>query len=218
MKVVNFTANNSFDVGVKICYWIIDKTYHNNVTVIDDSGIRKESNTTVIYDYSIVDRKFAKLYHTLKGITDSPEKRMFRENNFGDAVEKNKKQSHPYTLCSVTKDKTTQVFGYSKRKPFFYGKKKIIIPMTKTVTNDSVFISKSDYYVAYLCTEIKNMTEASNIKSFIMSEYFQNHAENWRNLDGYGFNYALKYLPPFDKTKPWTNEEVKEFIESFLNE
>jgi hypothetical protein len=37
-------------------------------------------------------------------------------------------------------------------------------------------------------------------------------------MDGYGYNYALKYLPPFDKTKSWTNDEVKQFIESFLND
>jgi hypothetical protein len=53
-----------------------------------------------------------------------------------------------------------------------------------------------------------------NIKSFIFSDYFKAHSQRWKDLDGYGYNYALKHLPPFDKTKSWTNEEVKDFIES----
>ena len=58
--------------------------------------------------------------------------------------------------------------------------------------------------------------QVDNIKSFLFSEYFITHSEQWKLYNGNGFNDALIYLPPFDKTKSWTNEEVKEFIESFV--
>lgn len=217
LKVVDFTADNYFDVGINICSWYCEKSYtSSNITVINHDNVETwQSSLNPIYDYSKVDREFTILYNSLKEVTDSPEKRMFRENNFGEAVSKSPKKSFAYVLHSVNKTGNKEIFGYSKRVPFFYQKKKIVIPMTKTLTDQSILIDTDDYYVAYLCAEVANDQEIKNIKSFILSEYFRQHAEKWRNLDGYGFNYALKYLPPFDTSRSWTNKDVKEFIESF---
>ncbi len=218
LKLVDFRANTYFDVGINICWWLIDKTYtSSDVTVIDITGSSViQSSNTPIYDFSIVDPNFASLYKSLKETTDTPEKRMFRENNFGDAVEKTKSSVYHYPIYSITKDGSKAIFGYSKRIPFFYKKKKIVIPMTKTLTDKSILVDTNDFYVAYLCTEVSSKKEISNIKSFIMSDYFKEHSTKWKNLDGYGFNYALKYLPPFDTTREWTNDEVKEFLESYV--
>jgi tRNA G10 N-methylase Trm11 len=219
LKSVNFATDEYFDVGINICSWIIDKTYKSDqVTVINsDRSTDVQKSSDPIYDYTAVDKDFTVLYNTLKQTTDAPDKRMFRENNFGDAISKEKSKSFTHVLYSVNKESDKEIFGYSKRIPFFHKKKKIVIPMTKTLSDDSILVDTDDFYVAYLCTEIKSQKEIDNIKSFILSDYFKRHSEKWRNLDGYGFNYALKYLPPFDKTKPWTNEEVKEFLEGFLS-
>ena len=217
LKAVNFLANESFDVGVKICYWIVAGNYEGKVSVTDKTGTREEDNETTLYDLSEVDVSFAKIYETLKSMMDKPEKRMFRENNFGDAASKTQDNEFIHPIFSI-KDGKKEIFSYSKRVPFFQGKKKIIVPMTKTVSDDSILVDTDDFYVAYLCTEIEDDKEIENIKSFILSPYFQEHSKQWKQLDGYGFNYALKYLPPFDKTKTWTNDEVKEFIESFVND
>ncbi len=64
--------------------------------------------------------------------------------------------------------------------------------------------------------EVQSKSEVSNIKSFILSDYFIEHSINWKTVDGYGYNYALKYLPPFDTTKQWDNDSVKHFIEGFV--
>ena len=90
--------------------------------------------------------------------------------------------------------------------------------MTKSIDNESIYVGIDDFDVAHLCIDVNNELEVENIKSFIFSEYFKEHSKKWKELDGYGFNYALKYLPPFDKTKFWTNDEVKEFIEGFLDD
>jgi hypothetical protein len=40
LKRVDFTANNHFNVGVKICSWIVDKSYDGDVEIVyDDSTI-----------------------------------------------------------------------------------------------------------------------------------------------------------------------------------
>jgi len=219
LKSVNFASNDYFSVGINICSWVIDKTYKSSqVNVTNSNGSTNiQQSSTPIYDYTIVNKDFTILYNILKQITDSPDKRMFRENNFGDAISKEKTKSFTYVINSINKEGNKEIFGYSKRIPFFHTKKKIIIPMTKTLTTDSILIDTDDFYVAYLCTEIKSQEEVDNIKSFILSDYFKSHSEQWRNLDGYGFNYALKYLPPFDTSKSWTNDEVQVFLESFIN-
>lgn len=219
LKDVDFTTDNHFNVGIKICSWIIDKTYESTqVTVLNsDRTVNVQQNSNPIYDYTIVDKDFTLLYNKLKQETNTPDKRMFKENNFGDAVSKQKSKVFTHTLYSVDKEGNKKTFGYSKRVPYFYNKTKIVIPMTKTLTDDSILSDTNDFYVAYLCTDITNDSQVDNIKSFILSDYFKQHSKKWRELDGYGFNYALKYLPPFNKNKKWKNEEVKEFLESFLN-
>ena len=217
LKLVDFTANDYFNVGIDICGWVVDKTYRSNqVNVIHCDGTSSsQPSSEPIYDYTTVDKEFTLLYNNLKKITDSPEKRMFRENNFGDAIQKTKSKSFSHVIYSINKEGNKEVFGYSKRVPFFHGKKKIVVPMTKTLTENSILVDSDDFYVAYLCTEVKNQKEINNIKSFIMSDYFKQHSEKWKQLDGYGFNYSLKYLPPFDTSKSWTSDEVQAFIESF---
>lgn len=218
LKSVNFSANGYFDVGINICSWVVDKTYGSTQVQVTncDGSIDVQDNANPIYDYTTVDKDFTILYNALKQATDSPEKRMFRENNFGDAISKKKTGAFTHVLYSINKEGDKEIFGYSKRIPFFHKKKKIIIPMTKTLNNDSILFDTEDFYVAYLCTEIKNKTQADNIKSFLLSDYFKEHAEKWRKLDGYGFNYALKYLPPFDTSIKWTSNKVKKFLESFV--
>jgi tRNA G10 N-methylase Trm11 len=217
LKSVDFAANNHFEVGIGICCWTVDKNYQSNqVTVTHCDGTTSlQPSSEPIYDYTTVDKDFTVLYNKLKKITDTPDKRMFRENNFGDAIQKSKSGKFTHIIYSINKDSNKEIFGYSKRVPFFHNKKKIVVPMTKTLTDDSILVDTDDFYVAYLCTEIKNQKEVDNIKSFILSDYFKQHSEKWKQLDGYGFNYSLKYLPPFNTSKQWSSDEVKTFIESF---
>ena len=38
LKQVNFTANDHFDVGSTICYWVVDRTYVGDVTTTHANG------------------------------------------------------------------------------------------------------------------------------------------------------------------------------------
>lgn len=214
LKIVDFRANNHFDVGIGICWWLIDKNYVGEVSVYNNDGVSKQNNTDVIYDYSIVNESFAKLYESLKKVTDTPDKRMFAQNNFGPALSKNKTKDHIYSLHKL-EDKKVKLTYWSSREPYYNTEKKLSIGMTKSLTDDACYVSKDNFDPGYMTIGIKNNKEIDNIKSFILSDYFIEHCNKWKSLDGYGYNYGLKYLPPFDTSKQWTNEKVKEFIESY---
>lgn len=215
LKIVDFRANNYFDVGINICWWLVNKTYTGLVTVYNNISTSQQSKDDVIYDYSTVDEEFSRLYQALKKETDSPEKRMFKQNNFGPALSKTKTKDHIYSLHKL-EEKQIKLTYWSSRKPFNESDKKLSIGMTKSLNDDACFVGKENFDPGYMTISVANAEEVKNIKSFIFSEYFIEHCNKWKSLDGYGYNYGLKYLPPFDKTKHWTNDEVKEFLESYV--
>ena len=50
LKVVDFTADDHFDVGIDICSWIVDKTYTGDVTVVHSNGTDTQNKDQVVYD------------------------------------------------------------------------------------------------------------------------------------------------------------------------
>lgn len=224
LKIVDFTANEYFKEGVDICAWTIDSQYQGDVQIINSDNTIRFVNNNHLIDTSKIDVNFYTLYKKLKDITNSPKKRMFSQNAVDTKTGrrkleelKQKDSTFKYDIYKLHKNQPVLI-QYNKPIPKFYGENKFIISMTKSLSDDSTLISKNDFDVAHLCININNIDEVNNIKSFIFSEYFKNHSNMWKSMDGYGYNYALKYLPPFDKTKKWTNDEVKQFIESFLND
>ena len=217
LKVVDFTANNHFNVGIQICWWMVDKKYSGDVTIKHGDGtITTQSNNNTIYDYSKIDKDFSVLYERLKLATNEPSNRMFMQNAVDTKTGRRLKADSVFQYPVYKIDNgNKKLVQYNKPKPKFYQKLKFIISMTKGFSDSAVVVDIDDYDVAHLCTEINNSLEVDNIKSFIFSDYFIKHSESWKSVDGYGYNYALKHLPPFDKSKPWTNNEVKEFIESY---
>lgn len=216
LKIVDFTADDHFNVGIQICWWMIDKSYIGEVNIVHQRGSLTQPNDEVIHNYSKIDKDFAGLYERLKTVTDTPDKRMFKQNNFGPAMTKVYDAEHPYPLHKLDKGLAKVTF-YSSRVPYFVGKDKFTISMTKGFTDNATVVSVDDYDVGYLTTEVTDADEVANIKSFIFSEYFIKHSERWKSVDGYGYNYALKYLPPFDRTVEWNNQSVEAFLESFRN-
>ena len=217
LTYVDFTADNYFTVGINICSWQIDKTYSGPVTVEHANGTTMEEPGKIIYNYAKADKTFTNLYESLKAVTDKPAKRMFRQNAV--ATDTGRSLTHStefnFPVYKIVNNKAEFV-QYNKPVPKFYNMEKFIISMTKGFNDKAIIISNKDFDVAHLCIDIDNNSEVDNIKSFIFCDYFKEHSQKWKKLDGYGYNYSLKHLPPFDKTKSWTNDEVKEFLESFV--
>lgn len=217
LKIVDFTANDYFSVGTNICWWMIDRSHHSHdVMVYNSKEISTQDNRKVIYDYSAVDKDFATLYENLKKATHSPELRMFKQNNFGPALNKTKTVTHQYSLNKI-EDKQVKLTCWSSREPYYNLDNKLTIGMTKSLNEDAFYVGYENFDAGYMTIKVDSTEEINNIKSFILTEYFIEHCNKWKSLDGYGYNYGLKYLPPFDISKSWTNEEVKDFIESYAN-
>lgn len=222
LKLVDFTVNDYFDVGVKIVLWIVDKNYNGDVVVKNKDETYTVSKNEVIYDYSEINRDFVKLYHALKTATNKPEKRMFSHNavdmTLGRGRVLEKTNGFNYPIYTIDSNGNIKFIQYNKPQPKLHNKRKLVIPISKSFKEEFAIVDDKDFDMKHLAVEIENETEVDNIKSFIFSDAFKSHVEKWKQVDGYGWNYALMYLPPFDKTKHWTNKEVKEFLESFLNE
>jgi len=211
LKEVDFTVEKYFNK--RVCHWVVDKTYTGDVSVTDRNGVFTESKDDVIFDTSRVDKEFGKIYHKLKALTANPKDRMFRQNNHGPALNKSKTDVHVYPLYKLDKGKVINTY-WTKRIPHGVGETKLSLPMTKMMKEEYFLVDTKDFDPGYMCHTVKDETELENIKSFLLSDYFKQHVNKWKQVDGYGYNYAIKYLPQFDTSKKWKNEEVKQFIES----
>jgi len=214
LKHINFTINEFFNVGVSLCYWLVDKKYNGNIEVVTNTGVNYQKPNNPIYNSN--DLEFIEMYTTLKNMTNKPTDRMFGQNAVDTKTGRRMVMDDvfKYPIYKIDKNVGKKLIQYNKPKPKFFGKLKVIIPMTKTLTESSIFTDIDDYDVAYLCIKIDNEKQVNNIKSFLLSDYFINHSKKWKELDGYGYNYALKHLPPFNINIEWTSSMVKEFIEN----
>lgn len=219
LKIVDFTSNRFFNEGIKLCSWFIDNTYNGDVKIIHNDGTDCQSKDELIFDYSEIDKKFTKIYSSLRSVTNVVSNRMFKHN----AIDMSKCRSNvksevfKYPIYKLNSDGTSTLCQYNSVEPKLYGKKTFTISITKKFDESMTVIDDLDYDMTHVSIQIDNDEQVVNIKSFIFSDYFKEIAQHWKNLNGYGWNYALIYLPPFDKTKKWTNEEVKQFIESFVD-
>jgi len=213
IKEIDFSADNDFNVGTKICSWIVDKNYQGDIKITDSNNNVLYSKTGIsIFDPAVVDIDFALLSEKLLKLPI--EDREFKQNNHGPAYNKTKTSEHIYPTYKV-KDGELILSAYTKREPWFCGKLKMSISRSKSFREDIIQVSELDFETQYVTVEIDNDQQVENIKSFLFSDYFMAHMASWKKLWNTGFNDALKYVPPFDKNKQWTSEEVRELFENY---
>lgn len=218
LKYVDFTANNYFDTGVKICSWVVDKTYVGNVTVKCAVSTDSITINSVIYDYSEIDKKFGKLYEALRKFTKDSNNRMFKHNSIDMSKCRSAVQDEvfQYPIYKLNSDGSSTICQYNSVKPKLHGKRSLTVAISKKFDESMTADNDLDYDMTNISTPVTSDIEIENIKSFLFSDYFRNHVAQWKKVDGYGWNYATLYLPVFDKTKKWTSEEVKTFLEDFI--
>ena len=219
LKYIDYTSDSYFSVGSEICSWMVDKEYRGKVAIIGHNGVLDVTNEGPFYDHSKHDPNFVQLYKTLKTVTNKPELRMFKQNiaaaTWGTGRNKVRTEDYQYSIHKIAKTDGKIVTQYNKKEPYFFNRRKVILPLTKSFKAGCEILDTDDYDVNYVCTEINSDETLANILSFVFSEYFVSHVNKWKKLDGYGFNEALKYLPPFDISVKWNSKKVQEFLESF---
>jgi hypothetical protein len=217
LRYVDFNSNDHFTQGIKICSWIIDKKYVGNVDVIVKDKVIEYKKGETIYNFLEINNQFFRLYQNLKFVTKKPQDRMFLQNPVDTKTGRSFTQNDIFTYpVHAIKNNQKIIIQYNKPRPKLFGVNKFIIPITKGFSESSTFVDTDDYNVAHLFVDVESEQQITNIKSFIFSDYFIQHVEKWKKFDGYGYNYALKHLPKFNKNKLWTSEEVKDFMESYV--
>jgi len=214
IKEIDFTAGKHFNVGTKICSWVVDRNYQGDIKVTSDLGISYSKVGTSIFDPSVTDIAFSKLAQKLQKLPIA--NRAFKQNNHGPAYSKTKTKEHIYPTYKV-KDGELILSAYSKREPWYCSKRKMSISRSKSFKENIIQVSNLDFETQYVTIEIETDNQIENIKSFLFTEYFLEHMDRWKKLYNTGFNDALKYVPPFDKNKKWSNTEVKELFENYVS-
>ena len=219
VKEIDFTADKHFNVGAKICSWIVDKTYRDggDIKVISDAGVDYVKFGTSIFDPSVTDIKFAELAQALGKLPIAD--RAFKQNIYATAsASKEQTEEHIYPLHKLDSNGKMFPAVYVKKAPFFYKSIKLSVSRSKSFREDIIVVGDINLDTQYVNIEIENPNQVENIKSFLFSQYFLDHIDKWKKLYNTGFNDALRYVPLFDKNKKWTNDEVKELFENYVSE
>lgn len=220
LRYIDYTADNYFTVGSEICSWMVDKEHSGDVSLYSSAGEEVVKNEGPFYDHSKHDPNFVKLYKALKTATNKPELRMFKQNiaaaTWGTGRNRVKTEEYKYSIHKIDKTKGKIITQYNKKQPYFFEELKVILPLSKSFKPGCDIIDHDDYDVNHVCTGLNSEEALENLRSFVFSDYFLLHVSKWKKLDGYGFNEALKYLPPFDLSKKWNSKTVQEFLESYI--
>jgi len=220
LKSVDFSVNKKFNIGVEVVQWlIIPSKIFKNIKIKTNKLDYFLSSNSIIYNKENIDSKFIKIFQKIKEISKNLNNRMFKSNNIGNIRSFQKNILFKYPICKKENNKNIILY-YSKKEPYFYNQNKYIIPTTKSFNSTiSSFISKNtDFDLNYLCINIENQKEKENIDSFIFSEYFIDLTNKWKKFKSNGFLESAIYLPKFDKTKHWSNNDVKEFFEELIKD
>ena len=214
LKEVNFSIDKDFKEGITVCSWLIDKKYIGDVNVIDyDGNISKSKQMTNVYDLANSNLEFIELMNDLKNVSVS--QRMFIRNgmsNFKNTKSNECTSKFQYPLYKL-ENSVKKIVNYNSKEPYFYKENKVNVGFSKSLSEDAIYYGTEDFEVNYLFTKA-NEDEYKNIKSFLLSDHFINLCDEWSKYTTHGFNYGIYYLPKFDKTRPWTNEEVQSFFEN----
>ena len=216
LSFVNFDAANYFNVGVNICSWIIDKESNIDlVSVKSDGVIFKKSINESLHNNSNIDNYYIDIYEKVMGLTKSQKninKRMFQRNNHGPAFSKNMTDEHIYEIHSVARG--VSKITYTKRVPVFNGENKVIVSNTKALNRENIIISTDNYGPSYFAIPVENELQTNNVLSFVLSPFFINLYQIFRNIRGGMNSVLIDYCPIFDINKNWDNENVKNFFEN----
>jgi hypothetical protein len=207
LKSVDFSAGDYFDVGVDIVAWeVVNGVTFSDVEVTNIDG----TVTSVPAGEEIADSEDMWMYNIISTIKNNPNK-AFKYNNIGPTRSKTKTSEYSYELRQNIKKNSVV---YSKREPYFYGKRKLLISVSKGYNKENLLIDTADYAEAYVCMDLTHVTDAQydNILSFLYNDLFIKLVAKYRLIYKTGFANILVYLPVFDINVSHTDDSIKQFF------
>lgn len=203
LKVIDYTADKMFNVGIKICRWKIDKSYSGDVKVIEEDGTSEYRKYTDVMVQS-KDRLGFELFEKIK---------MNKNKLFiGDQTTNNKRTSEKSNIYKYKIHVNTlkNKIEYSRVKPKLYKQKKIIIHMGMTYNDKNFQISTEDFGQYQNQIPIDNLTDTQiqNIKDFLFSDICINLCKKYRVLYNTGMNNILYSFPKIDYNHKYSEQDI----------
>jgi len=207
LRAVDFTAAKHFNVGVDIVAWEVQKgkTFSQVEVTNKDQSVTYVPNNDEIADITDI-----WLYRIIETLKNNPDK-AFKYNNIGPTRSTVKTVEYSYELKQNIKK---QSVVYSKKEPYYYGKKKLLISISKGYSIDNCLIDTADYAEAFVCMDLTDVTDVqyNNILSFLFNKVFVAIVAKYRVIYKTGFANVLVYLPVFDINKSYTDADVEAFF------
>ena len=204
VMTVNYTANNFFNVGSQIIYWVFCNSYEGDVTVIN------EDNTLSCrgFNESLVQNKDIELINIFEKIKKGKSK-MFVSDQQVNSNQESISEEYCYPVnMNFFKNK----IRYSNVLPKMYGKTKAFISISKTYSFENFNISNEDFGQLHLMVDVTNYNnqQIENLKTFLFNEISMNICNKYKKLYKTGFNNMLYVFPKVDVDISYTNQEVQE--------
>jgi hypothetical protein len=220
LKLVNFTSNKHFNVGVDIIFWVVEKgKKFSNIKVVNNDG----TETIIDAGVDIASNETAWMYNLVNRFKENPNK-MFKYNNLGPVRSDAKTKEYKYELIQ---NLTKNTVIYSKKEPYFHQKKKLLISITKGYNREACFVDTFDYAEAFVAMDLTNVSDRQydNIMNFLFSDIMQKVVAKYRLIYKTGYANILVYMPSIDIDKQYTTNDIVSYLgiaptefEEFLND
>ena len=205
LELVDYSADNDFNVGIEICRWKINKKYKGDVKVVEKNG---DSEYRV--EGEILSQKTDKIGYTLfEKIKENKTKMFVGDQTSNNNREKEQSSIFKYKVhINTLKNKVE----YSSVKPKLYGKRKIVIHMGMAYNDKNFSISEEDFgqYQNQIDITNYNNKQIENIKDFLFNDICVNICKKYRLVYKTGMNNILYSFPPIDFDKKYTDKDVQE--------
>ena len=186
-KYIDYSANNYFNVGVKIISWQINKNKQNPIIINSDNTIEKITNHFMWYPKE--SRKLHKKFTNLKNT--KPENRMFLRQCCGKGNLK----------CIKNLNKNT--FDICEKYIIPENHKKLVISTSKSLKIENILETYDNFGSLYVMLDIENMPKdkIKKVKDFLLHPIFKKYCDTFRKTYGTGFNNVLIYMPKLNLDK-----------------
>jgi hypothetical protein len=180
--IVDYSADNHFNVGIDIAYWMISKKENHNIEVINIDGT--ESNHKDIY----FEKNEKEYYDILQNFLD---KQKGEKLLLGGNDTKNRDGEKYKIFTNIMKNK----YYYTNDETPHYGKEKIVFQKSASIKKS---MYETTYGVGglhmYLVKDDYKSEELEKIKNYILSKDFETVVNAYKKLYGTGMNNMLNYL------------------------
>jgi hypothetical protein len=194
---IDYTADDYFDVGVKIVAWGISMAEAGDIKVVDKSGTRNLSGEGSVEWHERDSIRIRRVLENLKNTKVNI--RLFKRQGCGNGD----------LVCIKNSNKNPITYDTCKEYIIPIDHNKMVISLSRALDKNNIIITKEPYGSLYAQMDLEKYTrdEIKNIIRFLLYKKFLKLCSIYKKIHNTGFNNVLLYLPDLDyhKNDPETN-------------